>query len=271
MSTRGNAQRPGRLISKASHDNGRVEDVLKSDEDIQLLCGFYAYSDAQNFRRVEIYSRKWPTTPEALRSMQSRETRRSLGILEDLPPEIRYLIYDFVSEPRTYEARMQSKMKLPLQPFLYMPMKSLAHACRDMRDYCMHTYRLLWYRVTYPSSAEEFGTPGSRLGSAVDNQSSKWFYDPRRDVINLHDRKISALQVFESAKIEWTEDFRVPTSMHPSGWVPRPEQKPKVSDVVMWEIPINNASISPLQGNQQVHTIFSPQKSGLQQTTWLEE
>ncbi|KAI0141252.1 hypothetical protein GGR57DRAFT_520579 [Xylariaceae sp. FL1272] len=269
MSTSKTAQGPRRLISQTTHDNGRVEDLLRPDGDIQMLCGFRAHSDATDFRQVEIYSRKWPITPEALRSLESRDAKRSLGTLGRLPVEVRYMIYDFVSEPRTYEIRLHSLIMVPLVPFIYMPMKTLAHACRDMREYCMRNYRLLWYKATAPKRAAMSRQFTDNEGSGY--QSSKWFYDARRDVINLHGKTVCTFEVFESAKIEWSEDFKVPVSTSSITWIPAPQAKPKVSDLVARKVPANTTPGDSSRDNHQVHTVFSPRRSGLLQTTWLEE
>ncbi|KAI0836966.1 hypothetical protein F5Y06DRAFT_305022 [Hypoxylon sp. FL0890] len=183
-----------------------------ADHDAQLLCHFTMRGrDAAFIANLQVYTRKWLPDLSEVRFAQNTITRP--GVLERLPQEIRDMIYDLVSPPRSSyfdftQQQVYWPQEFPLTPEFSVPV--LAYVCREMRQYAMWRYQLVWWsskRVV--SKIHQRGGPVHREETT---RSGLGVFRPDKDVIEIHIKTVdSNVELGERAIVNWNDPTQAPT------------------------------------------------------------
>ncbi len=236
------------------------EAPARMDPDIRLLCYFTAQLTGTHIFNLQIYTRKWYNFSDN----QVVDTYRP-GKLGRLPPEIRFIIYNYMMPANSNDfdfccTSASFESLGPHRPLFAVP--EIAHVCREMRQYAMSRYQFIWYNCTTRVEAaqleigpilnwrpDEFiaETSQTRIWNEVrgSETSSFGFFDPKKDSLEIHLRFVRAVQLVKDATLEWDDAFQAPTLTNVSTRVKR--YSPKETDNVF---------------------IFTPKESGMWQRFW---
>ncbi|KAI0182635.1 hypothetical protein EV127DRAFT_449129 [Xylaria flabelliformis] len=181
----------------------------KTGEEFRLLYHFTI--DTKNFGfNLQVFTRKWYNFSER----QPDHAIPTLIPLGRLPPEIRFMIYDLIMPPtrtifdltRPLDYLSKNLSSDTQRPFA---VPKIAHICREMRQYAMRRYRLIWFRYA-------IDTYRYRLKCDTDNwkpvQSRFGVFDPAKDLIEILVQSIKSTDNLRcrNRDILWRNPFREP-------------------------------------------------------------
>ncbi|KAI0002848.1 hypothetical protein F4779DRAFT_622017 [Xylariaceae sp. FL0662B] len=187
------------------------------DHDARLFCHLTMRgSDGAVISNIQIYTRKW--LPVLNEDKSAHNTLKPLGMLERLPQEIRYMIYDLVFHPRfNYfdftKHQVHWPEEIPLRADFSVP--AVAHVCREMRRYAMCRYQLVWWSGKRVASNINRGErPGSRHERKTKEETTRsgfGVFQPDKDVIEIHLRTtFSEVELGEHVTVDWNDPTQAP-------------------------------------------------------------
>ncbi|KAI0545465.1 hypothetical protein F4679DRAFT_599431 [Xylaria curta] len=164
-----------------------------TDQDVRLLFDFAAETYRYGYGTVKIQActRKWYNFLEHRIPGHSNITLRP-GALERLPPEIRFMIYDLLMPPR--ENHFDCSKIYNKVPVFGFP--TIAHVCREMRQYAMQKYRfvrIMAFVKGYRWEKDRFGV-----------------FDPAQDSITIDLPNCWSIEWLQDATIQWNDPFQRP-------------------------------------------------------------
>ncbi|KAJ3578484.1 hypothetical protein NPX13_g2085 [Xylaria arbuscula] len=191
--------------------------------------------------KIQIFTRKWY---DFLRDQSQKYTiaLSSLGRLGCLPPEIRFMIYDYtISDNSAGRSTEWSRREWARQ----FKVPRIAHVCRDMRQYVMDRYRLTWYSLT-------LAQPWERLERSADESTIARAWDKapfetmslfgvspaKRPKFAVSLKGFRAAQVVVNGKLEWNDPFKAPTITKVSTrmlWDPQELPFVKPGNIADWQ------------------------------------
>ncbi|KAI0186559.1 hypothetical protein EV127DRAFT_438452 [Xylaria flabelliformis] len=230
------------------------------DQNIRLLCHFTAIPG--DVLILQIYTRKWHDF------LDNRVINAHLpGKLGRLPPEIRFVIYDYMMPANENRFYLQGTSGRWWSPCLFAVPNNIAHVCRDMRQYAMSKYQFIWYKHTTLIVAERLKTVPGFIPNVLSDEpageicmtryrekihkverSRFGFFDPKKDSIEIHLSSVRAVQLVEAATVEWDNAFQEPALTNLSTRVKQ---------------------YSPKEANKIF--VFTPKESGVWQRFWAAE
>ncbi|KAI1126727.1 hypothetical protein F5Y10DRAFT_293402 [Nemania abortiva] len=174
-----------------------------TDHDIRLAANF------------QLYTRRWCNFSE-------RQITNTLppGMLGRLPPEVRFMIYDFAmpdsnncyirGAAHDYLTRRQCS-GWPNRPPLYFPAPEISRVCREMRQYAMRKYRFVWWSYNFLYYDFQGDITEARIWTEPPGLSGFGFFDFKKDSIKHGPVSVLAVQLVEDATVEWKDPFEAPT------------------------------------------------------------
>ncbi|KAI0505820.1 hypothetical protein F5B22DRAFT_626460 [Xylaria bambusicola] len=162
-------------------------------------------------------------------------------MLGRLPQNIRVMIYDvsmpaaqnfdfsvawppLKTHPNPPSQTRHIKPKFNYQHYnqLGFPIPKMAHVCREMRQYAMPHYRLLWFRYTRTLIAPKQEIDQLAFWNKPPLFSGFGFFNPSKDQIRIYVMYKYTVHLLKSATIQWNDPFQEPTwSFNDSTWVKR--------------------------------------------------
>ncbi|KAI1123249.1 hypothetical protein F5Y10DRAFT_286312 [Nemania abortiva] len=230
------------------------------DPSARLLCYFTIHIWGDTFFNLQIYTRKWYNFSE------NQDTIALLpGRLGRLPPELRFMIYDYVMPANSNHfdySGTSARCWLPT-PRRKFAVPEIAHVCRDMRQYAMSKYQFVWYSYT----SEAKGAKPVRIHSFMPkrpltrneeeiralrrphrSEFGFGFFDPKKDSVEIHLSQVEAVEVVYDSTLEWDNPLQEPTLMDVSTrvrWYPSKEMETKrvfsLKGTEIWQILWKNA------------------------------
>ncbi|KAI0855038.1 hypothetical protein F4860DRAFT_57748 [Xylaria cubensis] len=129
-------------LAKTDPDTGEVLSLLYYFNAPTHDSFLHIELDNDSFLHVELDTRKWCDFSER-QTLDHRNNTLLPGALERLPPELRFMIYDFTMRPGRwcFESRVaSSEFPEQLEIPLHFGFPTIAHVCREMRQYTMQKY-----------------------------------------------------------------------------------------------------------------------------------
>ncbi|KAI3330898.1 hypothetical protein F4824DRAFT_302937 [Ustulina deusta] len=216
-------------ISTTTDRDATKEPPEASEHKVELFCHFTArYSFATTFH-LQVCTRKWLNFSKSVAGNERTDFGRPntivnetesvpgvvspLGTLKRLPLEVRYMIYDLVFPPTTsYFDFSETAVYWPHEsPLLsvYFAVPKLAHVCREMRQYAMPKYQLVWWtsRSVIPTVNRK-----SKAKSEYQETTKSGFgvFQPDKDVIKIYTRDIVEVELAQRATVEWDDPTKPP-------------------------------------------------------------
>ncbi|KAI0813553.1 hypothetical protein GGR55DRAFT_702633 [Xylaria sp. FL0064] len=192
------------------------------DPEIRVLCVSNAQVTEDVVFSIQIYHRKWYNFLADPDQLVHTHLPGQIGCL---PPEIRFIIYDYLMPANSYYIdflNTSSSFWLPRLPRPLFAIPMIAHVCRDMRPYAMSKYQLVWYSYRKfkaeplesdgPSDESIQETNKTRIWNEVPMSAGSNFgsFYTKKDFLGIHLQPIRALQVAEDATVEWGDAFQRP-------------------------------------------------------------
>ncbi|KAI6083808.1 hypothetical protein F4821DRAFT_243998 [Hypoxylon rubiginosum] len=186
------------------------------DHNAQLFCHvtMRRRPDAAAISNIQIYTRKWLPVLNGVESTQT--TTAPPGILTRFPPEIRCMIYDLVCHPRSTDFDFTGQQvvywpqEFPLTADFSVP--ALAHVCREMRQYAMGRYQLVWWSAKSVVT-KVVGKRGKPITQHREETTKSGFgvFQPDRDVIEIRIETVgSDVELGEHAVVHWNDPTQAP-------------------------------------------------------------
>ncbi|KAI1358958.1 hypothetical protein F5Y08DRAFT_350125 [Xylaria arbuscula] len=202
----------------------QVKDTI--DPDIRLLSSFSLITREGDLLIVHLCARKWLNFQESQHKLI--ETRLP-GDLRCLPPEIRFMIYDFTMPGTDYYIHPNSDKSGSSMNWPLFRAPLISRVCREMRQYAMRTYQFVWSNITtkfsfYPGFSFNPRLPlhsQSDYSHFLSDIYGEWwahkyqhsglgFFDTRKDTLDIGSRSVAQLNSVEDVAVKWDDPFKAP-------------------------------------------------------------
>ncbi|KAI1438619.1 hypothetical protein GGR50DRAFT_638852 [Xylaria sp. CBS 124048] len=201
-------------------------------EVVRLLCHFTIQTSETIFN-LQVYARKWYDFSGRQTPHHTNTKLLPPGVLKRLPPEIRFMIYDFSMPPKCnyFDLVGHPHEFLPPRPFVwsgpYFPVPKIAHVCQEMSRYAMQKYQFIWFRYTairtepvlpffsttsYISWADPVQDIAElAIWTSPPVESRIGFFNPAKDSIQVYLDGLESVHLIQDATVQWSDPFQAPT------------------------------------------------------------
>ncbi|KAI1352063.1 hypothetical protein F5Y01DRAFT_304365 [Xylaria sp. FL0043] len=205
-------------IDEADQVVAKQEIPVTIDPEIRVLCFFYAQVTEDVAFSIQIYHRRWYNFLADPDQLVHTHLPGKIGCL---PPEIRFIIYDYLMPAKSYfidYLGTSPPFWVPRVPRTLFAIPKIAHVCRDMRLYAMSKYQFACYgyrtlkrgALLSEPSGESIRRTWNWNVVPMSEGSKLGVFNPKEDLLEIHLRSIRELQVAEDATFEWGDAFQEP-------------------------------------------------------------